>query len=68
MTENNCAQIKVSAHGVTLTLGEAASRLGGEIIGPYRIRCPGPGRPPEDRSLMVTFFPPYMRVVEGGRK
>jgi hypothetical protein len=47
---------------VVLPLGEVARRLGGEIIGPGRILCPGPSRPPDDRSLMVTF-----PTVEGSR-
>jgi hypothetical protein len=55
-----------------LTIEEAARLLGGDIVGPYRILCPGPGRPPEDRSLLVTFIPPYLRLVEppekGGRR
>jgi hypothetical protein len=65
---NNRAKLKVAVEGVTFTLGEAARRLGGEIVGPYRIRCPGPGRPPQDRSLSVTFIPPYLDVLEGGRR
>jgi hypothetical protein len=30
-----------------------AKLLGGEIVGDS-VLCPGPGRPPDDRSLLVT--------------
>jgi hypothetical protein len=40
---------------VVMLLSEVARRLGGEIVGPGRILCPGPGHSPEDRSLLVQF-------------
>jgi hypothetical protein len=35
------------------TLRRYAKLLGGEIVGDS-VLCPGPGRPPDDRSLLVT--------------
>ena len=32
-----------------------ADLLRGEIVGPYQIRAPGPGRPETDRTLFVMF-------------
>jgi hypothetical protein len=36
---------------------QAATLLGGEVIGNSRILCPGPGHDPQDRSLQVNFQP-----------
>jgi hypothetical protein len=38
-------------------VSQLASALGGEVIGPYELRVPGPGRPKEDRSLLVMLDP-----------
>jgi hypothetical protein len=37
----------------SFTLLRYAKLLGGEIVGDS-VLCPGPGRPPDDRSLLVT--------------
>lgn len=41
----------------TLSLKEAAIRLGGDAVRGNRISCPGPGHSKYDRSLSVTFNP-----------
>lgn len=38
-----------------MNLHHAARALGGEVNGPGRILCPGPGHSPSDRSLSVRF-------------
>jgi len=40
----------------TITLSDAARRLGGEVCG-RQIVCPGPGHSPRDRSLCVRLDP-----------
>jgi hypothetical protein len=39
--------------GMNALLRSWAAALGGEIVGDS-VLCPGPGRPPDDRSLLVT--------------
>lgn len=31
--------------------------LGGEVVGPYQVHVPGPGRSKKDRSLLVMLDP-----------
>ena len=38
-----------------LDINQAATLLGGDVIGRNRVLCPGPGHSPRDRSLSVTF-------------
>jgi putative DNA primase/helicase len=42
------------ASSTNLTAQDLAQALGGEVIGRNRVKCPGPGHSPADRSLVVT--------------
>jgi hypothetical protein len=52
------AQVQTTA----LSLEGIARRLGDDVVG-VSILCPGPNRPPEDRSLLVT--PTWVLLVNG---
>lgn len=46
-----------------MEIRELARRLGGDVAGWDRVRCPGPNRPPEDRSLLVKANGPSFTMV-----
>jgi hypothetical protein len=37
------------------SIREVASLLGGDVAGPDRVQCPGPGHSPQDRSLSIKL-------------
>lgn len=47
----------MNVHHQTLDARSAASALGGEVAGPYKVLAPGPNHSPQDRSLSVTIDP-----------
>jgi putative DNA primase/helicase len=45
----------MSAAACTPDIRAAAAALGGDVVGPNQILCPGPNHSPRDRSLSVTL-------------
>jgi hypothetical protein len=62
----NAIERGLSPGEVDFDLDDAVARLGGEVDGKF-IRCPSPGRPPDDRSLFVKFNQgePYIYECDG---
>ncbi|MCK1679408.1 toprim domain-containing protein [Bradyrhizobium sp. 147] len=66
----NANEWRVPEDEIVADLATIAAALGGELDGNF-VRCPSPGRPPDDRSCFARFYAPdsfYIYECEGSER